>query len=147
MPRSTTKDKRPYIVVADEFPRHPKTLDLTDSGFRAVIELWCYCNEYRTDGHVPRGHLKRSYGKVLNELIDLGFVEETPDGYYMHDYLEHQKSSEEIAGHKEKKRASASIGGRKSNHTRNHAGKGLIFDNCEFCTGFTPPPQSLEPPF
>lgn len=141
------KDPRPYIVVADEFPENPKALDLTDAGFRAVIELWCYCNRKRTDGMVPRGLLKRTYGKVLPELLELGFVDEVAEGYYMHDYLKHQKSAEEINAHVTKKRSSASLGGLKSNHQRNHADKGRTDPDCQFCSSITPSEQPDTPPF
>lgn len=138
----STKDTRPYIVVAHEFPRHPKTQQLSDAGFRALIELWCYCNEYLTDGAVPKVLVDRQYKKPARELLALGFMEADGDGYRMHDYLKHQKSRAEVEEDREKKRSSGARGGKEGSHKRWHVDRGIFAEDCELCTGAISEPMS-----
>lgn len=132
------KDTRAWITIADEFPEHPKTLNLSDAAFRAVVELWCYSNRRRTDGRIPPGLIRR-YGKsVEGELTDEGFMVKAGDGYQMHDYLKHQKSKAEIEAYMADKKANGRRGGIASAHTRLHVKKNVIDPACELC----PPPES-----
>lgn len=131
------KDTRAWITLADEFPEHPKTLNLSDAAFRAVVELWCYSNRRRTDGRIPAGLIRR-YGKdTEGELINEGFMLKEGTAYQMHDYLKHQKSKIEIENYMADKRDAGRRGGIKSAHTRLHTKKGVIDPNCELC----PPPE------
>ena len=132
-----TMDTRAYITVADEFPEHPKTLELSDAGFRAVVELWCYCNRRRTDGLIPSG-LVRRYGKTIDELVTVGFLVIEDGQHYMHDYLSHQKSKVQIEKAMKDKKKAGTRGGLISSHKRNHVAKGVIDPTCELCPGAEP---------
>jgi hypothetical protein len=122
-----------YIRVDVLLPEHPKVEGLSDKAFRALITLWCYCGRQRTDGAVTRKQWEAWPPKVRAELITAGLVRpvDLSSGAAMHDFLEHQRSREEIdelsarrseAG---KKAAEARWGGRDTKshglpHTKTH---------------------------
>lgn len=123
-----------YIRVDVLLPEHPKIEGLTDKAFRALVTLWCYCGRQRTDGIVTRRQWEAWPPKVRAELVTAGLARPlgTGDSHVMHDFLEHQRSREEIdelsarrseAG---KKAAAARWNGRDAKthrlpHTKTHA--------------------------
>ena len=127
------KDTRPYITLTNEYPRHRKIRGLSDAAFRLHITLLTMNNEDRLDGHVEPTDLESRGPKVKKELIDKGLVEVVGSGYMLHDYLEHQNSSDEIAAYKVEKLKRASNGGKVSAHNRHHVEKGVVNPNCELC--------------
>jgi hypothetical protein len=106
-------DDRTYIKLHDGMPRHPKVRGLSDKAFRTFVSALCYCSEYLTDGEVVSA-VAKDLGppKAWAELVSSGLAEAAPGGYLMHDYLEHQRSAQEIAELKEKRRAAGKLGGR-----------------------------------
>lgn len=130
-------DKRTYIRVHDAMPEHPKVEALSDKAFRLLMETWCWCSRHQTDGRIAAAvWAKRGTKKVRDELTTAGLVE-IHEGYVlMHDYLEHQRSAEQIAEAIEKKR----VGGLLGTHRRWHR-NGVVDPTCEFC----PPPEPPDP--
>jgi len=74
---------------------------------------------------------------VATQLRDVGWVDDTneKDAFYMHDYLDHQKSRDQLEELREQKRTAGSVGGKKSSHTRNHVKKDVVDPDCEYCIG------------
>lgn len=130
-------DKRTYIRVHDGMDEHPKIDPLSDKAFRWLFKSWFWCSRNKTDGRMPTAvWTKRATAKVRAELVAAGLVE-IHEGYVqMHDYLEHQRSAEQIAEAVEKKQRGARLG----NHRRWHV-KGVTDPECEFC----PPGESGSP--
>jgi hypothetical protein len=87
-----------YVRVDVLLPEHPKVEALSDKAFRALVTLWCYCGRQRTDGAVTRKQWEAWPPKVRTELIDAGLARpiDISGGAAMHDFLEHQRSREEI---------------------------------------------------
>ncbi|MCU1647123.1 MAG: hypothetical protein JWN03_7398 [Nocardia sp.] len=46
------KDSRPFITITVDMPRNPKFAGLTKGQKFLVVEAWCHCGEYLTDGVV-----------------------------------------------------------------------------------------------
>ncbi|MBF6460200.1 hypothetical protein IU433_14255 [Nocardia puris] len=46
------KDTRPFIKVYVDLPRHPKFAGLSKAQKWMMVEAWCHCGEYLTDGVV-----------------------------------------------------------------------------------------------
>ena len=132
------KDDRPGILVAHEMVDHPKVAPLSDAAFRLLIRAWSYCSRLETDGRIPdviwRG---MAPAKVRAELMappiimptstplviqEAGFVE-------CHDYLAHQRASDEI----EAIRGSRSESGERGAHMRWHVGRRVVVKDCKFC--------------
>jgi hypothetical protein len=108
------KDARPYITLHNGMPEHPKIEDLSDAGFRTLVTLWCWCSRNETDGWVtPNVWTKRTTPAVRRELL-ASLVEDHGDRFYMHDYLDHQRSAEEIADLREKRSKAGAKGGKRS---------------------------------
>ena len=107
------RDNRTYITVHDGMPDHPKVDGLSDPAFRLLVGLWCWCSRHHTDGVVPAATWgKRGTTEARGELVDAGLVEIDPDGTIrMHDYLEHQRSAEEIRELSEKRADAGRRGG------------------------------------
>jgi hypothetical protein len=134
------RDDRTFIFVHDGMPEHWKVEDLSDSAFRLLVTLWCWCSRQRTDGLVPvRKWLRSGSESDRSELVDNGLFELRSDGSaVVHDYLEHQRSRDDI-----RKRSEA---GQKANHVRHHVRTGNWNPNCNLCVfpgqDPTPPPPS-----
>lgn len=87
-----------YIRVDVLLPEHPKVEDLSDKAFRALVTLWCYCGRHHTDGIVTRRQWETWPAGVRAELEKAGLARPagTGAGAFMHDFLDHQRSREEI---------------------------------------------------
>lgn len=108
---SRVADDRFFIKVHDGFPEHPKTIGLSDKAFRAVVEFWCYSHRAGTDGKIPHALFNRLPPKVRKELlVDYAVMHE--DHVEMHDYLEHQQSSKEIAELRKARSEAGRLGGK-----------------------------------
>ena len=123
-------DDRTYIRVHDGMDEHPKVEPLSDAAFRLLMRSWFYSSRNRTDGRIVTAvWRKRGTPKARRELIDAGLVEEF-DGYVeMHDYLEHQRSAEEIRLLREVRGDTGTYG----NHVRWHVVKRKPKSDCQHC--------------
>lgn len=105
-------DPRTYITVHDGMPEHPKVVGLSDKAFRHLVELWCYCSRTLSNGKVPAPVWNRyTTTKTRQEIVGNLLAHETPDGVQMHDYLEHQRSKEQVEDLREKRRSAGAKGG------------------------------------
>lgn len=132
------KDDRPGILVVHEMADHPKIAPLSDAAFRLLIKAWSYCSRLETNGRIP-DVVWRGMGspKARRELTtppalmpnhsplivqEAGYVE-------CHDYLAHQRSSDEI----DAIRTSRTLSGEKGAHMRWHVGRRIVVKDCGLC--------------
>lgn len=108
------RDKRPFIMVVDTMPEHPKVEALSDSAFRLLIETWCYCSRQLNDGRLSAvAWARRGTVKARGELEAEGLVEAADDGYVqVHDWTQHQRTAAEVAELSEKRAAAGAAGGK-----------------------------------
>lgn len=137
-------DPRTYIRVHDGMPDHPKIDGLSDAAFRLLVTTWCWCSRHLTDGHVPAATWrKRGTPKTRRELVDAGLFEEAAGGVRLgvmvHDYLEHQRSAEEV----QEIRDAKGRGGAFGNHVRWHIRRRRSDPDCEFCAAPEADPEDL----
>lgn len=112
-------DPRTYITVHDGMPDHPKIEGLSDPAFRLLVTCWCWCSRNLTDGVIQRASWeKRGTSETRLELVLAGLVEPLPDGVSMHDYLEHQRSAEQVAELRAKRVDAGRAGGLASANAR-----------------------------
>jgi len=107
------------ITVKSEFLRHPKVLRAIKSGGFEAIYLWLslkgYCSDHLTDGFIPVDDVDglvdgvvdaRRRKKAMGALLGCGrlqadgtrgsgLLERVDHGFLMHDYLDHEESSDE----------------------------------------------------
>ena len=120
----------PWANFDDQFPKHPKVLPLSDAAFRLHVSGVCHAAQYLTDG-VLRSEvvplLVPRYKKAtLDELIrrgqwhDLGEGCGTdtcplgvPESHVIHDYLQWNRSREQVESERERKRKAGRMGAEK----------------------------------
>lgn len=109
-----------WVNLDDKMPEHPKVDGLSDGAFRLHVAGICYCNRHLTDGIVTVDRLTRlipKYKKAyLDELLARMVWIEIADSsaYEIHDYLDWNKSREEV----ESRRAVRSESGKKGARSR-----------------------------
>lgn len=121
------RDSRTYILVHDGMDEHPKIEGLSDAAFRALHRCLYYCSRNLTDGRLTdtawRNRAKTP--RVRHELVDADLVHlpgyvcphdlcpPAPEGHVqMHDYLDWQRSAEEVAELKRKRAEAGAKGGK-----------------------------------
>jgi hypothetical protein len=105
-----------YIRIDVLLPEHPKLDGLSAAAKWTLIELWCYCGRNRTDGIVTPDRWRRFGTKAIRaRLVECGLAEPVLDGkggYLMHDYIEHNRSRNEIDELSAKRAEAGRRGGR-----------------------------------
>jgi sugar (pentulose or hexulose) kinase len=87
-----------YIRIDVLLPGHPKLAALGRSARWTLVELWCHCGQYHTDGWV-REAVWKTIGSPADRkaIVAEGLAEPAPaGGFIMHDYTEHNRSKQEI---------------------------------------------------
>ena len=123
-------DHRTFVRVHEGYDEHPKVMPLSDAAFRAHIEaiLWASRNEAKW--RIPKGvALKKWRPKVIRELVNARLFDESEDTYDVHDYLDFNRSSEEIAAFREARGDAGTLG----NHKRWHVARRRWEKDCEHC--------------
>lgn len=110
----------PWANFDDKFPRHPKVRPLSDGAFRLHTSGICFASEWLTDGRIEADHVRelmpRYKPSYLAELVNRGIWTDHGEHYLIHDYLEWNRSREQITAERERKRK----GGKKGAEARWH---------------------------
>lgn len=108
-----TGEYRYFIKVHNGFPEHRKTAELSDRAFRRLIEAWCFCSRNLNDGKLTNTQVSQLFSpKVRDELVLVGYLEQRESDWYMHDYLVHQMSAQDVADLRSKRAAAGRRGGK-----------------------------------
>lgn len=114
--------RRLFFKLHNEFPEHPKTIELSDKAFRQLVETWCFCSRTLNDGQLTKTQFFRFFSaKSRGEVLKHGFVDETEFGYEMHGYLEDQQSAEHVADVRKRRKEAGSKGGKASAEAKQNA--------------------------
>lgn len=125
-------DDRPFVRLDHGMPENPKIVGLSDAAFRLYVEAICWCSRQETDGKIPAAMMRRlGKARSVTELVKGGLLDEVLGDYEVHDYLEFQRSRDEIAEFRE----SRSDRGKRGNHSRWHVARRRYDPECEFCNG------------
>ncbi len=125
-------DDRIYIRLDQGMPENRKIVGLSDSAFRLYIEAICWCSRQRSNGAIPPAALKKLGPARAVKEITTGpgaLLESDGDSWWVHDYLQHNRSSTEIDVIKEAK----SDAGNKGAHARWHVGRRKPDPKCDLC--------------
>jgi len=105
-----------WVRVETRFISHPKVLEIGPLGEALWLRGLCYAGEQLTDGFVPASFLKRMADMkaltIAKRLVDVGLWQERDGGYQIHDYLEWQRSREEVADLNSKRAEAGRRGGK-----------------------------------
>jgi hypothetical protein len=111
----------PWLNMDDGMPRHPKIAPLSDGAFRLHVSGLCYCSEHLTDGLIGAEvipTLRPKYrSAMLAELIDRNLWRQHGDVYEIHDYLDWNRSREQVEQERERKRRAGRKGAENRWHT------------------------------
>ncbi len=80
------------------FFRHPQVACLSPAEQRGYLAMILYAQEHETDGHVPVPALKWCdvTTRQVRSMELAGLVEDTPEGWHITGFLNHQRSREEM---------------------------------------------------
>jgi len=105
-----------WVRIDTRFPNHPKVLDIGPFGEALWLRGMCYAGEHLTDGFIPTRYITRMGDMkgltVADVLVGAGLWAKTQGGYVIHDYLDWQRSRDEVADISSKRAASGSKGGK-----------------------------------
>lgn len=118
-----------YAAVYASAPWHPKFLSVPKDKRLAAFGFWsatlAWCQLHRTDGVLSGEQLEAvipcrddQREVIVPMLVSAGLFEATHDGIRVHDYLDWNKSAQEIQARREAQSAGGRKGGRRSGETR-----------------------------
>jgi len=118
-----------WVKIDDRFDEHRKFQKIRGSAGFLWLKCLAYCNRNLTDGHIPRGVAEeKSFGldrtspdSLPLELVEAGLWENTPTGFYFHDYPKYQFTKRRIEERSAQKQAAGQAGGRASAQARAQA--------------------------
>ena len=103
-----------FIVVANDIGSSDKALAIEEDSYFSALGVYVlclgFCDRQRTDGTITESAMRRvvahrmDVDAELAELVRVGVLERTEDGYRVHGYLEWQRSREEIEAATEQRR-------------------------------------------
>ena len=91
-----------WVKVYDTLRGHPKSLKAGDRAMWLYVCGLSYANEQETDGFIDRAALPavapgvKAPEKLAETLVSVGYWDLTEDGWQIHDYLDVQRSADEI---------------------------------------------------
>lgn len=123
-------DHRTFVRIDHGYDEHPKVLPLSDAAFRAHIEAICYASRNEAKFFITSSVARKKWrAKVIAELVAARLFDERPDGYEVHDYLDFNRSAEEIDAFRESRSDLGAFG----NHKRWHVARRKWDKDCEHC--------------
>lgn len=131
----------PWVRLDEQFARHPKVATAGPLGMALQVAGLCYCNEYLTDGFVPRhvvpgllnleglsmrvwsngifgGGEDAAWELVLEDVVVAGLWHPVDGGYRIHDYHKYQPSKADVLAERKQKSEAGRLGGQKSAEAR-----------------------------
>lgn len=106
----------PWANFDDAFTEHPKIDALTDAAFRLHVAGICYSNRHLTDGYIDANRIARLVPRykrsALQELMHGGLWLPADGGYRIHDYLDWNRSKQQIEQERERIRRVRSEAGK-----------------------------------
>ena len=118
-----------WTKLDDGFGDHPKLAALSSDAFRLHVRSMCYAGRYLTDGKVPTAFVASAPKSLVEELVSGGLWEVVSGGWMIHDYLDFNRSPEEIAAYREARGDAGTLG----NHKRWHIARRRWEKDCEHC--------------
>lgn len=104
-----------YIKIETSVPRHHKFLAAGPEACWLWVAGTCYCMDGLTDGLIPRSALHHlgvlKPDKLALRLVAAGLWEEHPDGWLVHDFLDHNRPADYIRTIKQERRDAGARGG------------------------------------
>ena len=108
-----------WVRIDDGFADHPKVVGLSDAAFRAHVRGMCYAARHRTDGHIPSAIVPTlAHTKALRELESSGVWDRNGTGYVIHDWLDYNRSRDELRSLSEVRAQAGRRGGQSKSRSK-----------------------------
>lgn len=108
-----------WVRIDDTTTFHPKVLAAGNEAWGAFVRLIAWSAQQLTDGKIPHKIVEMvTTKKVVSQLLAVGLLESIDDGFLIHDYHEHNLSSEEVRTLRNGRSEAGRIGGRRSGESR-----------------------------
>lgn len=76
-----------WLRIDDGYDTHPKLFDLTEQQRWRWTRVLIHCARHRTDGFVSGATLRElGLTRALPKLLEVKLLDQTPDGYTVHDW-------------------------------------------------------------
>lgn len=90
-----------WVKVDDLITEHEKCVGLSANAWCLWLHGITYCSRNLTDGKIPKAMLARLSGvskpsAAASELVAAGLWDDSDGAFWVHDYLEHQRSREQV---------------------------------------------------
>jgi hypothetical protein len=107
-----------WVKIDDGFWMHPKVLIAGNTAAGIFTRLLSYCGCYLTNGLIPEPIANQIIGsdrKAAEQLLDTGLVQRLESGgYYIPDFLEHNRSKDQVEADRKQRAEAGRKGGLKS---------------------------------
>jgi hypothetical protein len=115
-----------WFKLDDQFPRHPKVLQISAETAWLFVAGGCYCAQYLTDGIIPKAAVAglttaRKWQVCAESLVRVGLWHDRGDYYEIHDYLDYNPTREEVENVRQQARERRAKGGKRSRERRANA--------------------------
>lgn len=113
----SARDKRLFARLDLDYADHPKIGDLSDSAFRAHVEMILYSRKYLTDGLIPNRIANRFGSDALSELqsndpVAPSLSANSDGSYTLHGYADMNETRAEVERRQARNSANGKLGGR-----------------------------------
>lgn len=151
----------PWFALDDGFDTHPKVRKAGNAAVGLFVRLGVHATKHLTEGHLD-GAIVRDYGTdaTVRKLITVGMLhgpghacqrcpQPAEDGYFIHDYLDYNKSRAQIEAAREAARKRQQRGRDSASRNRNErdSGANLNGNSRENGAGFAPNSRQNDPRF
>lgn len=120
-----------WAEISADLAQHPKVRAMQDDLRAGAVGFFCvacaFCQQQRNDGVIYCEQLpailkcsEDERRRLVGELVRVGLFDVLQDGYAVHDYLDHNKSADEIAAHSEEQAKNGRKGGIASGKSRSN---------------------------
>lgn len=142
-----------WIKLEDDFFTHPKAAGLSTTAVAIYLRAICYSSQHLTDGRVPLS-VVASWGyarwrQSLDTLSTRSLVTMSRECIQIHDYLDYQRSSQEVRDIRAKRASAGSKGGKakaaKAKQTPSNLLDGALAEQSRAEPPSVPPPDSRSP--
>jgi general stress protein YciG len=138
-----------WVILDDDFPNHPKTVQAGNDAALLFVFGLCYCRKYHTGGFIPSDAcyslgFKGNPRKAVEALLAAGYWERAVGGFQVHEYAK-RYDDEKAKATKEKRQEAGRKGGLESGRVRQ--GKQTEASASSFASDVASPPLDgvLEP--
>jgi hypothetical protein len=109
-----------WARIDDRITTHDKFQSLSDASLGLWTRCLAWCGGALTDGRIPKSKVRQwdSHGRKTAQLVAAGLWEDNPTDYVFHDFLDFNRSRDEVLAGRAEKRSAKGRAGQIGGHRR-----------------------------